>query len=39
MALDADSRAIQQTLFTVLVETHTIIYYIYVQSKETILEI
>ena len=42
-ALDADSRAIQQTIFTGKIKstaqnTRVIIYYILKQSKETILE-
>ena len=42
-ALDADSRAIQQIIFTgkikaTVADTRVIIYYILEQSKETILE-
>ena len=37
-ALDADSRAIQQTIFTGKVSANVIIYYILKKSKETILE-
>ena len=41
--LDADSRAIQQIIFTgkikaTVADTRVIIYYIFEQSKETILE-
>ena len=37
-ALDADSRAIQQIIFTGKASAAVIIYYILEQSKETILE-
>ena len=37
-ALDADSRAIQQIIFTGTASAAVIIYYILEQSKETILE-
>ena len=37
-ALDADSRAIQQIIFTVTVSENILIYYILEKSKETILE-
>ena len=37
-ALDADSRAIQQIIFTGKANAGAMIYYILVQSKETILE-
>ena len=37
-ALDADSRAIQQIVFTAEVETNLITYYILEQSRETVLE-
>ena len=37
-ALDADSRAIQQIIFTVKVSADVVIYYIFAKSKETILE-
>ena len=37
-ALDADSRAIQQIIFTGTASAAVIIYYIFEQSKETILE-
>ena len=37
-ALDADSRAIQQIIFTGKVSADVIIYYIFEKSKETILE-
>ena len=36
-ALDADSRAIQQILFTGKIETESTIYYILEQSKERML--
>ena len=36
--LDADSRAIQQIIFTGKTSQAVIIYYIYEKSKETILE-
>ena len=36
--LDADSRAIQQTIFTGKTGEAAIIYYIYEKSKETILQ-
>ena len=36
--LDADSRAIQQIIFTGKTSRAAIIYYIYEKSKETILE-
>ena len=36
--LDADSRAIQQIIFTGKTREATVIYYIYEKSKETILE-
>ena len=37
-ALDADSRAIQQIIFTGTLKTAAINYYIFKQSKETVLE-
>ena len=37
-ALDADSRAIQQIIFTGVASDAVIIYYILDQSKETVLE-
>ena len=37
-ALDADSRAIQQIIFTGHTDAQIIVYYILEQSKETILE-
>ena len=37
-ALDADSRAIQQIIFTGTTSAAVVIYYILQQSKETILE-
>ena len=37
-ALDADSRAIQQTIFTGYTDAQIRFYYILEQSKETILE-
>ena len=37
-ALDADSRAIQQIIFTGTTSAAVIVYYILEQSKETILE-
>ena len=37
-ALDADSREIQQIIFTGTVSAAVVIYYILEQSKETILE-
>ena len=37
-ALDADSRAIQQIIFTGAASDAVIIYYIFDQSKETVLE-
>ena len=37
-ALDADSREIQQIIFTGLTDTQIRVYYILEQSKETILE-
>ena len=37
-ALDADSRAIQQIIFTGKVDVAAVIYYIYENSKETVLE-
>ena len=37
-ALDADSRAIQQIIFTDKVSENILIYYILEKSKETILE-
>ena len=37
-ALDADSRAIQQIIFTGEVSENVLIYYILEKSKETILE-
>ena len=37
-ALDPDSRAIQQTIFTGTLKTAAINYYIFKQSKETVLE-
>ena len=37
-ALDADSRAIQQIIFTGKVDVAAVIYYIYKKSKETVLE-
>ena len=37
-ALDADSRAIQQIIFTGKASANVIIYYILEQSKETILQ-
>ena len=37
-ALDADSRAIQQIIFTAHTDTQIRVYYILKQSKETILE-
>ena len=37
-ALDADSRAIQQNIFTGKVDAKAVIYYIYEKSKETKLE-
>ena len=37
-ALDADSRAIQQIIFTGKANATTMIYYILEQSKETILQ-
>ena len=36
--LDADSRAIQQIIFTGKTSQASVIYYIYEKSKETILE-
>ena len=36
--LDADSRAIQQIIFTGVASEASIIYYIYEKSKETILQ-
>ena len=36
--LDADSRAIQQIVFTDEVKTKSVVYYILQQSKETVLE-
>ena len=38
-ALDADSRAIQQIIFTGQTDVQITVYYILEQSKETILEI
>ena len=35
-ALDTDSRAIQQIIFTSKVNTVAVIYYIYKKSKETV---
>ena len=37
-ALDADSRAIQQIIFTGKVDVAAVIYHIYENSKETVLE-
>ena len=37
-ALDSDSRAIQQIIFTGKVSTNVMLYYIIEQSKETILQ-
>ena len=37
-ALDTDSRAIQQIIFTSKVDTVAVIYYIYKKSKETVSE-
>ena len=37
-ALDSDSRAIQQIVFTGKVSTNVMLYYIIEQSKETILQ-
>ena len=37
-ALDADSRAIQQNIFTGTASDAVLVYYILEQSKETILE-
>ena len=37
-ALDADSRAIQQIIFTGKVDEAAVVYYIYEKSKETTLQ-
>ena len=37
-ALDADSRAIQQIIFTGKVDEAVVVYYIYEKSKETTLQ-
>ena len=38
-ALDSDSRAVQQIIFTGKASTNVMVYYILEQSKETILQI
>ena len=38
-ALDADSRAIQQIIFTGKVDEAAVVYYIYEKSKETTLQL